>query len=765
MPAAEESTTTLQQLATARRTRSSIKFGMLNLMNPFESELEDTPMTHRNGATDSTTTPDPEKKRKSSKKKKTCWQQTVNCLLSLRVRTMLVLLGIIAVMMMIFLAILISVFATSFKKLETSTTEDATKRVSRAIFDDFDQQMTRLLSYAIWTDTANLMNNFTQEDWEPYREENYRYDYMQSAQGTNLALFYYNDGTLAAYAGFDFTTGANISVPQELASLPLDHPLMVNMSDIEHRAGGYIVAKNYMDYGNMIFAVTAAPIQADEDDAQTAGVLVYATMTQPDKVMTLSVRSQLCITVYTMEDILSKSYLSKYRGLSKGSYVPVDISNSVWENDESRMIEVLDQSSTSLQNRECWRVRGGERMAAFRVYSNIFGEPEIVIRADVNRYINDLGWRSFGISYGMIVVGCVLMAISVLLFIERAVLHPILALSHGVQEIAETNNIEARVPENSSSEIGRLTRRVNEMLSSLDYSQKKIKEEHGKLSILLTKVSIEEQKARTIMNGIPDFILTVEKSGGVILNANNAFYNKLRFPPNDVENKMLISSLFKNMTHNDILKNFQQLAEQEQSIETAIFTKFKSEIPVQVSVSIIKLLVDEQLVESFVVMCRNMSEHHEMKEKMNAHEEQLKTLATQIEFETMLRTPFYKEAFKEFCRKEMSEENILFLEAVEDYRLMTKTHERALKQQEIIDRFLKENGSSPLNLSHSVLQRELFSIEKGCGQIDLFDQVEIVVRGMVMSDTFARFNAENRRGKENAKKKQETSPSILEQDK
>ncbi len=92
-----------------------------------------------------------QKQREEQEKLRKSWSHTLmSFFLSIRVRTIIVLILIIAIMMAVFLAILISVFFTSFKQLEKETTEDATQRLSRAIYDDLDQQMTRLLSYSTW---------------------------------------------------------------------------------------------------------------------------------------------------------------------------------------------------------------------------------------------------------------------------------------------------------------------------------------------------------------------------------------------------------------------------------------------------------------------------------------------------------------------------------------------------------------------------------------------------------------------------------------
>ena len=118
--------------------------------------------------------------------------------------------------------------------------------------------------------------------------------------------------------------------------------------------------------------------------------------------------------------------------------------------------------------------------------------------------------------------------------------------------------------------------------------------------------------------------------------------------------------------------------------------------------------------------------------------------AIDVLFDQMMRNHEERHKFHEFCKLENSEENFLFLEAIEKYRSLRSVHERALFQHEIVEKFLRETGSHPLNLSGKVLQSELLLIEKSCGDMSAFDKLETEVRVMTITDTFIRFNSSPR---------------------
>ncbi|KAL9650233.1 hypothetical protein ABK040_014889 [Willaertia magna] len=107
------------------------------------------------------------------------------------------------------------------------------------------------------------------------------------------------------------------------------------------------------------------------------------------------------------------------------------------------------------------------------------------------------------------------------------------------------------------------------------------------------------------------------------------------------------------------------------------------------------------------------------------------------EFDKMLLDEQERTRFKEFCRNEKSEENMLFIESVLEYKSLKKPHERMIKQEYILNTFLSNDNL--LNLSDEIFSEEIPLIRRGVGQIDLFDNLLVYIETVVCKDTFMRF--------------------------
>lgn len=96
---------------------------------------------------------------------------------------------------------------------------------------------------------------------------------------------------------------------------------------------------------------------------------------------------------------------------------------------------------------------------------------------------------------------------------------------------------------------------------------------------------------------------------------------------------------------------------------------------------------------------------------MKQQREELNNLASQIEFENMMKNVELKEKLLQWCKKGISLENLESLERVEEYKSLKQVYDRALKQQETIHEFLKSDSLKNLNLGNKVLELEMFQIE------------------------------------------------------
>lgn len=250
----------------------------------------------------------------------------------------------------------------------------------------------------------------------------------------------------------------------------------------------------------------------------------------------------------------------------------------------------------------------------------------------------------------------IILGIIILIFVEVFVLRIVLNLSTHVQSIAKSNNFNARIPRSGYDEISGMTGHINNMLRALDLSQQKIKDHNYKLQQLLQRAGIEEQKSRSIMNSIPDFIVTVSQKEGSILSANTAFQHAFKMTAQELsDNHTTVSfkQLLPSMAHaQEMLAEFEHLSQTQSHLSVDLHTKFDIAIPVLLSTSKSKLYMDQvKDVDVFVVVCRNMSEQKQMAHNFEVQQQEIALLQRQVEFDNMLRTPTLRTAFREYCIK------------------------------------------------------------------------------------------------------------------
>jgi tRNA splicing endonuclease len=102
----------------------------------------------------------------------------------------------------------------------------------------------------------------------------------------------------------------------------------------------------------------------------------------------------------------------------------------------------------------------------------------------------------------------------------------------------------------------------------------------------------------------------------------------------------------------------------------------------------------------------------------------------------VLHSNVLRERFKEFANKELSDENIIFWEEVEHYRMLAEKEDRKRYGAGLYKLFVC--SSSPLAINFSAKITDMLAKTYDNGEDDTFDMAQIAVE-ILMSDTFKRF--------------------------
>ncbi len=109
---------------------------------------------------------------------------------------------------------------------------------------------------------------------------------------------------------------------------------------------------------------------------------------------------------------------------------------------------------------------------AYKTLNNIYGQPEFIINIEQEREIYQIGLNSvFRFNLIISVIGMVLGATFITVF-EKGIIRRIEHMKETVQKIGETKDLQLRVPVSLNDEISKLSISINEMVKSLDQTQK-----------------------------------------------------------------------------------------------------------------------------------------------------------------------------------------------------------------------------------------------------------------------------------------------------
>ncbi|EFC46855.1 RGS domain-containing protein [Naegleria gruberi] len=295
---------------------------------------------------------------------------------------------------------------------------------------------------------------------------------------------------------------------------------------------------------------------------------------------------------------------------------------------------------------------------------------------------------------------------------------------------------------------------------------KDLAQSHQQLSVLLDKISLEEQRTRRILNTIDDAVITILTDGSII-HCNNAFYNMFSLTEIDLrrgekDRSTIINSILPKLNLKEMFEK--ALTEGDEAsfhdLETVASSKVGIEFNVRVSINFCKMLKTEankhqsedkstEEISDYILVCVLLIHNHTDKTSLLKHlkekETQYNKLVEKIEFKEMFDNHTKRNEFKEFCIKEHNEESILFLEDVQFYKMLNNLQQRSELQKEMYQKYLAPNAPKLLNISSTELDSYRYKINSGIGQQELFSGLEDIVVNNIIFDSFKRWTTEKQK--------------------
>ncbi|EFC37429.1 histidine kinase [Naegleria gruberi] len=565
------------------------------------------------------------------------------------------------IMLLIVAGILFSIFFTGFQQLEEHVTTEANLRIQRAIYDDFKNALALLASFGNWLDFYNVMDAAYSDGYKTFLDWvdiNYPYGMMRDAIKSNFALIYFKNGTLAAAKGFNLETGDILETPAELANLGSDNPLRKDMDKSTTRVNGYLLTSKYGALLVSAYPIHFSPLKNNPPN----GILIFARIQTEQVTSSIASRAQMCITQFSVNDAALDSVRKRMK-LDKPTIINGYDMN--WENNQAFAYEEIDLRY--LSGRVCDSVSVGleakGRVATFQLYADIYGNPAVVLRADTERFILNLGINAFVIAVCLLLAIMIILGIAVILFTEVGIIRGILQLTDRVTKIYETSDISNRVSMKGNDEIAKIGSNVDQILTIIENSQVQLKQKQDEMRQLLQRISLEEYKTKSIMNSLPNSVIMVDKTNGEVVGSNEPFYECTGYSESMIKvGNLSVAKLFNKPSTDQLMDEFKELTLNSGSKAMSMSTVNGMIIPVIISVQDAKFYKRNKVVSAFVISIQDKRKDLELVKEVELDEEKVREIQLLIEFERMIKNPDSRDEFIRKCNENGKRLTMLFVE-------------------------------------------------------------------------------------------------------
>jgi len=365
--------------------------------------------------------------------------------MSLRRKTLLIISGTIAAMIVVLLTASILIIKYGVQVVENNDCRRSVDRANAALQEVLSNLKIKLYDWACWDDTCRFLTDRNQE----YIDSNLTSAALKGLE-LNFIIYVDQEAKLFYAKGIDLEDETPLAVPQSLLDLLTPGSPLLPLDDDPQTAETGILN---LPEGPLFFA--SRPILTSNEEGPARGTILMAFYLSPRELAHLSEVSHLVLSISELDDPKAPSDFLKARDLLSNA-TPV----------------VLAPESP-------------DTIAAYALLNDFFGEPAYILKvgsprkAFMQARINVVRF-----TWLILVSGLILGAVT-LTFLERLVLSRLSGLSKTVSDIAARRDLSARVSMPGKDELAVLGRDINRMLSSLERSESELRGKSEQLQTLI----------------------------------------------------------------------------------------------------------------------------------------------------------------------------------------------------------------------------------------------------------------------------------------
>jgi len=350
-----------------------------------------------------------------------------------------------------------------FEELEAENTEQNVQRATSALYDNFDSVTINFSSLMVEKECFSVVQDDSGGMYIRMNIDEPTY----ATLGVNYILFAMTPGVPPIGTGFDLETKEPIDWPPGLLEeLSVDNPLTSSPEVDDREITGIILLHS------STLLVQSYPIIITTDLGPLTGRMIFARFIDSSEIEDLAGQTHLSLSLYRLDD----------------TEIPEDFQAA--------------RSSLSSESPIVVQPLSSDVVAGYGLLNDIYGEPALILRADMPRSIYQQGqetviWLVASLALVSLAFGLVTLAL-----INRVFLSRLFSLSVGVNKVRHTGDPSERVPVKGTDELASLGMAINGMLATLERSQHELRQ--------------SEAKKQALVDAIPDTMFRLSKSGEVL---------------------------------------------------------------------------------------------------------------------------------------------------------------------------------------------------------------------------------------------------------
>lgn len=350
-----------------------------------------------------------------------------------------------------------------FEELEKENTTQNVQRATSALYGNFDSVTINFSSLMVERECFSVVQDGSGGMYIRMNIDEPTY----ATLGVNYILFAMTPGIPPIGTGFDLETQEPIEWPPGLVEeLSGDNPLTASPEVDDREITGILLLQD------STLLVQSYPIIITTEFGPVTGRMIFARFIDSSEIEDLAGQTHLSLSLYRLDN----------------DDIPDDFEAA--------------EASLSLQAPIFVRPLSSEVVAGYGLLHDVYGEPALILRADMPRSIYQQGQQT--VIWLVASLACVSLAFGLvtLILLNRVLLSRLASLSVGVNRVRHTGDPSQRVPVTGTDELATLGMSINGMLATLERSQHELRE--------------SEAKNQSLVDAIPDMMFRLNKDGEIL---------------------------------------------------------------------------------------------------------------------------------------------------------------------------------------------------------------------------------------------------------